>query len=139
MNLAELENEFKDKEKINLLFNACLFKREFCLFLFRSSKRNIHYDFNDSEKIIYYEKALKEINQRYEFSSFTIDGRRRVIQLLESLFPSGPIQPCHFHQVETILKYTTKRPKTERGSELKDLIMSLKSSFKEDLIQRDNA
>jgi transposase-like protein len=138
LSLAELKNDFQDKEKINLVFDACHFKREFCLFLFRSSKRNVHYDFKDSEKIIHYEQALKEISQRHEFSSFTIDGRRGVIQLLESLFPSVPIHLCHFHQVKTILKYTTKRPKTECGRELKDLIMSLKSSSKEDFTKRYN-
>lgn len=136
MSLSELKIDFKDKEKINLVFDACHFKREFCLFLFRSRKRNIHYDFKDSEKIIHYEQALKVINQRYEFSSFTIDGRRGVVQLLGSLFPFVPIQLCHFHQVKTILKYTTKRPKTECGRELKDLIMSLKSSVKEDFIKQ---
>jgi transposase-like protein len=131
LNLAELKNEFKDKKKINLVFDACHFKREFCLFLFRSSKRNVHYDFKDSEKIIYYEQALKEISQKHEFSSFTIDGRRGVIQLLESLFPSVPIQLCQFHQVKTILKYTTKRPKTECGRELKDFTEKYKDFLKE--------
>jgi hypothetical protein len=138
LDLAELKSDLEYSEGINLVFDACHFKREFCLFLVRSSQRNVYYDFKDSEKIIYYEQALKEINQRHEFSSFTIDGRRGVIQLLESLFPSVPIQLCHFHQVKTILKYTTKRPKTECGRELKDLIMSLKSSSKEDFTERYN-
>jgi hypothetical protein len=111
--LAELKDDFKNKEKINLVFDASHFKREFCLFLFRSCKRNVHYDFKDSEKIVYYEEALKGLSQKYQFLSFTIDGRRGVIQLLENLFPSVPIQLCQFHQVKTILKYTTKRPKTE--------------------------
>jgi transposase-like protein len=126
-------------EEINLVFDASHFKREFCLFLFRSKKRNIHYDFKDSEKIIHYKEALREISQQYKILSFTIDGRRGVIQLLESLFPSVPIQLCHFHQVKTILKYTTKKPKTECGRELKDLIMSLKSSSKEDFTERYNS
>lgn len=76
------------------------------------------------------------MNNRYEFSSFTIDGKRGVIQLLENLFPKVPIQLCQFHQVKTILKYTTRRPKTECGRELKDLIMSLKISLEEDFTNR---
>ncbi len=127
LNLAELKNDFNEKEKINLVLDACHFKKEFCLLLFRSGKRNIHYNFKDSEKIIYYEQALKETSQRYEFASFTIDGKRGVVQLLENLFSEVPVQLCQFHQVKTVLKYTTRKPKTECGKELKNLVMSLKS------------
>ncbi|MDX1921086.1 MAG: transposase [Candidatus Caenarcaniphilales bacterium] len=139
LDLAELKNDFTDKEKISLVFDACHFKREFCLLLFRSESRNVHYDFQDSEKIIYYEEALREINRRYEFSSFTIDGRRGVIKLLENLFPGVPVQLCQFHLVKNVLKYTTKRPKTECGKELKKLILELKTSSGEQFTAKYNS
>jgi transposase-like protein len=136
LNLAELKSELEYSEGINLVFDASHFKREFCLFLFRSKKTNIHYDFKDSEKIIYYEEALREISRKYKISSFTIDGRRGVIQLLESLFPSVPIQLCHFHLVKNVLKYTTKKPKTECGKELRKLILELKSLSEESFTKK---
>jgi transposase-like protein len=131
LNLAELKSGLERLEEVNLVFDASHFKREFCLFLFRSNKTNIHYGFKDSEKIIYYEEALREISQKYKILSFTIDGRKGVIQLLESLFPHIPIQLCQFHLVKNVLKYTTKRPKTECGQELRKLILELKSSSEE--------
>ncbi len=91
LDLAELKSDLGDKREINLVFDASHLKREFCLFLFRRVGKNIHYDFKDSEKIIHYEDCVKEISQKYRLSSFTIDGRKGVIQLLERMFPSVPI------------------------------------------------
>lgn len=116
-----------DKKEINLVFDASYFKREFCLFLFRSEGKNIHYDFKDSERITYYENCLKEISQKYGLSSFTIDGRKGVIQLLKRMFPAVLIQLCQFHLIKNILKHTTRKPKTECGKELKKLILELKT------------
>jgi hypothetical protein len=131
LNLAELKSDLGDKKEISLVFDASHFKREFCLFLFRSESKNIHYDFKDSEKIIYYEDCLKEISRKYKLSSFTIDGKRGVIQLLERMFPDAPIQLCQFHLIKNVLKYTTRKPKTECGKELRKLILELKASLEE--------
>jgi transposase-like protein len=114
-----------------LVFDASHFKREFCLFLFRRGGENIHYDFKDSEKIVYYEDCLKEISKKYKLSSFTIDGRRGVIQLLEKMFPLAPIQLCQFHLIKNVSKSTTRRPKTECGKELRKLILELKTLTEE--------
>lgn len=136
LNLAELKNDLEDKKEYSLVFDASHFKREFCLFLFRSGGENIHYDFKDSEKIVYYEDCLKEISKKYKLSSFTIDGRRGVIQLLEKMFPLVPIQLCQFHLIKNVLKYTTRKPKTECGKELRKLILKLKTSSEEDFTNK---
>jgi transposase-like protein len=47
------------------------------------------------------------------------------------MFPSVPIQLCQFHLVKNVSKYTTKRPKTECGKELRELILELKISSEE--------
>lgn len=118
------------------MFDASHFGREFAVYLFRTEKVNLHWTFRESEKIIYYEEELTELRKKYSFVSFTIDGRRGVIYLLQRLFPSVPVQLCQFHQAKTILKYTTRRPQTDCGKELKRLALSLKSSSKEDFIKR---
>ena len=138
MSLVELKDDSIDFKEINLVFDASHFKREFCLFLFRSNSTNIHYDFQSSEKIIYYELALKEIEKAYIPLSFTIDGRQGVIQLLENMFPSVPIQLCHFHLVQNISRYTTKRPKTGCGKELRELVLELKASSEEEFTKKYN-
>lgn len=45
--------------------------------------------------------------------------------MLERLYLNIPIQLCQFHQIKTVLIYTTKSPKTECGKELKSLILTL--------------
>lgn len=63
-----------------------------------------------------------------------------VIQLLERLYPNIPIQLCQFHQIKTILTYTTKKPKTECGKDLKEFILTLtdKKITENDFIDKFN-
>lgn len=126
-------------EDVNLVFDTCHLSKGLCLLLFRRKGKNLHFDIQPSEKIVYYERNLRDLSKSYNFLSFTIDGRRGVIQLLENLFPEVPIQLCQFHQVKTVLTYTTRNPKTECGKDLKRLILSLKRSSKKDFIQRFNS
>lgn len=87
-----------------------------------------------TENLTVLEECLKhiEINLNYKFQSFTIDGRKGVIQLLERLYPNIPIQLCQFHQIKTIKNYTTKNPKTNCGKELKELALSISKANEEE-------
>jgi hypothetical protein len=64
-------------------------------------------------------------SQGFKFSSFTIDGRRGIIQWLEKHYSHVPIQLCQFHQIKTIRNYTTRNPKTDCGKALYSLIKQL--------------
>ena len=68
----------------------------------------------------------------YKFKSFTIDGRRGVIKLLQARYSNTPIQLCHFHQTQIIRRYTTNQPKTNCGKELKQLMYSLTTDTREE-------
>jgi transposase-like protein len=68
---------------------------------------------------------LHLLAQGWQFSSFTIDGRRGVVQLLLSLFPSTPVQLCLFHQKASVRRYTTTHPKTPCGKEIRQLMAFL--------------
>jgi|WetSurMetagenome_2_1015567.scaffolds.fasta_scaffold258274_1 hypothetical protein len=97
-------------------------------YVFRTNNnKTIYVKDIDTEKLVYLEESLKHIesNLNYTFNSFTIDGRKGVIQLLERLYTNTPIQLCQFHQIKIILTYTTKNPKTECGRDLKRLILTL--------------
>ena len=88
----------------------------FCQFL--SKKEKIEYI---KEDLIYLSNKLG-----YTFKSFTIDGRRGVIQLLKRIFPNAPIQLCQFHQKMIIRRYATDNPKTNCGIDLKELMTTMK-------------
>jgi len=66
--------------------------------------------------------------QGWDIPGAVIDGKRGVAKVFEPL----PVQVCHFHQVKTVTKYLTRKPKTYAGQELRSLALRLtKSNEKE--------
>jgi hypothetical protein len=59
----------------------------------------------------------------YAIAGVVIDGKRGVAKVFESC--SIAVQHCHFHQIQTITQYLTKKPKTDAGRELRVLALSL--------------
>ena len=102
--------------------------------------QNIHHKFVTSETLINYQDCLFKIDQiclgRYK--SFTVDGRAGVIKILNQRYPTVPVQMCIFHQVQIVLRYTTRSPKSECGKDLKRLILTLKSATKKEFISHYN-
>jgi hypothetical protein len=122
---------------INLIFDATFFSRTDGILVFRANKKNIYWRFIRSETLQDIEESLVLlINQGYRFLSFTIDGRKGVIQRLETRFPHVPIQLCHFHQAQIVRRYTTNNPKTDCGKALKQLMTLLATSEEYDFSQR---
>ncbi len=113
-------------EPINLLFDATFFSRTDGVLVFRANQKNLHWSFVESETLRNIAAGLDVLEQAgYQFKSFTIDGRKGVIQLLNARYPEIPIQLCHFHQVQMIRRYTTNNPKTQCGKALLTLIKQL--------------
>jgi hypothetical protein len=111
---------------VALVFDATFFGRGYGLLVYRASGRNIYWQEIDSEKIAYIKQGLLHLHaEGWQFSSFTIDGRRGVVQLLESLFPGTPIQLCLYHQKAIVRRYTTTRPKTECGKAIRALMAEM--------------
>jgi hypothetical protein len=54
--------------------------------------------------------------------------------ILERRYPRIPVQMCLFHQVQIVLRYTTRNPKTESEFELKKLILTLKNTTKKEFL-----
>lgn len=50
--------------------------------------------------------------------SFTVDGKKLMIKILERRYPTIPIQMCLFHMKAIIRRYTTMKPKTKLGKAL---------------------
>ncbi len=114
------------REKINLIFDATYFGRGYGILVFRADSHNLYWKEIESEKLVYIEECLKILEDRnYEFKSFTIDGRKGVIELLKRLYPIVPIQLCLYHQKAIIRRYITSRPKTECGKDLQKLMKEM--------------
>lgn len=110
-------------EPVNLILDATFFSRTDGLLVFRANKINLFWRNIVNETIAIIEDSLSVLdNAGYRFKSFTIDGRRGVIKLLQRRYPNIPIQLCLFHQAQIIRRYTTNHPKTICGQELNQLM-----------------
>lgn len=101
--------------------------RNYGVTVFRSwdLKRNIWWQEVPSEKQIHYYYGRRILEEKgWVFKAAVIDGKRG----LATVFKDIPVQVCHFHQVKTITKYLTRRPKTKAGRELRQLALKLKYS-----------
>ena len=63
-----------------------------------------------------YQMAHRELTmQGFTFSAIVTDGR---FVDVDWLFPGIPLQMCHFHQEQIVIRYLTLNPKLEAGIEL---------------------
>jgi hypothetical protein len=60
----------------------------------------------------------------WNITSAIIDGKRGVAQVFERF--GIPVQYCQFHQVKTVTKYLTRKPKTDAARALRTLVLQLK-------------
>lgn len=73
-----------------------------------------------------YQAGLDQLRRDgWTIAAAVIDGKRGVAQVFERL--GIPVQYCQFHQVRTVTKYLTRRPKTEAAQDLRALTLSLKN------------
>ena len=98
--------------------------RHYGVVVFRSwdLKRNIWWNEVPSEKNAHYYYGKKILEERgWTFKAAVIDGRRG----LTTVFKDISVQMCHFHQLKTVTKYLTRRPRTDAGKELRSLALTL--------------
>jgi hypothetical protein len=85
-------------------------------------KKNIYVQEVHTESVEVYRQGRIALEQQgYTFTAIVLDGRPGVRQL----FVDIPVQMCHFHQKQIIVRYLTNNPKLEAGRELKILTRNL--------------
>jgi hypothetical protein len=93
-----------------------------CVFRSWDLRRNIWWNEVCSEKVAHYYYGRRILEEKgWIFTAAVVDGRRG----LANVFKDIPVQICHFHQLQTITRYLTRRPKTEAGVELRRLALTL--------------
>lgn len=86
-----------------------------------------HETFNESTSA--YQMAEAELKrQGIMFSAIVTDGRFVAVPWL---FPGIPLQMCHFHQIQIVIRYLTLNPKLPAGIELLDLVRTLSDTDEE--------
>jgi hypothetical protein len=111
--------------------------RHYGVVVFRSwnLKCNIWWNEVMSEKQAHYYYGRKILEDKgWVFTSAVVDGRRG----LATVFKDIPVQVCHFHQLKTVTKYLTRRPKTEAGKELRSLALTLTKTNEKEFTKKLN-
>lgn len=109
---------------MTVIADATFWGRGYGVLAFRSwtNRENVYWNEIETETCeAYYagRKALEE--QGYVIQAVVLDGKKGVRQL----FYDVPVQICHFHQIATIRRYLTKKPKLEASKELWDIAKTL--------------
>ena len=111
----------------NVVMDTTYFGRKLGVMVFKNSLDGaiLLKKYVRSETIKDYENGIAEITRRgISVQSIVCDGRRGVVQA----FPDIPVQICQFHQVKTVTKYLTKKPKLKASKELREISLKLVKS-----------
>lgn len=124
---ATAKNRFAAPDAVNLIMDTTYFGRSFGIMVLYDSISNqalsvdeVKYETN----ALYLEAVCKLEQKGITIQSITCDGRQGLMQM----FPNIPIQLCQFHQLKTINRYLTRRPKTAAARDLKAIVRTLKNS-----------
>lgn len=106
--------------------------RSYGVLVFRSPllKRNLWWKEAGTESLFLYREGLCHLlAEGWTFTGVVIDGKRGVAQVFEDF--GLPVQYCQFHQVKTVTKYLTRRPKSAAAKELRALALTLAETSEE--------
>jgi hypothetical protein len=93
-----------------------------------NAKENVYCREHMHETTFAYQEAKRTLEEKgFVFMAIVGDGRVAT----SWLFSDVPVQMCHFHQLQIIIKYTTLDPKLEAGKELLDLVRTLPNTDKD--------
>lgn len=107
--------------------------RGYGVLVFRSPtlKKNLWWTESLFETPFVYQQGLRSLlKSGWTITSAVIDGKRGVAQVFERL--EIPVQYCQFHQVKTVTKYLTRKPKTDAARELRAIALQLKDMPEEE-------
>jgi hypothetical protein len=96
-----------------------------CVFRSPTLKRNLWYKEVVTETAAVYAEGYASLKQQgYQLQGIVLDGKRGVARVFDDI----PVQICQFHQVKTVIKYLTRKPKTDAGRELREIALRLTKS-----------
>lgn len=110
-----------------VVIDATRFWKDLCMIMVKSSeyKRVIYAKVVHDESLQWYREAKEYLYEKWRrFLWLTSDWFRWI----QWLFPDIPFQLCQFHQVANVTKYITKYPILQANKDLRNIILSLKSS-----------
>ena len=119
---------------VNLIVDTTCFGRKWGVMVLYDaiSKRALSVLEVKNETIERYRQGVAALQERgFVIQSIICDGRSGLLQA----FPGIPVQMCRFHQIKIIVRYLSKKPKSEAARGLQALALTLTGSSKDRFIE----
>jgi len=108
-----------------------------CVFFGRTNGYVVFRSFH-LKKNLYWKKIANESARVYRLGRMKLEAQGFLLKAVvidgkhgtKRVFSDIPIQMCHFHQVQIVLRYLTKRPKLLAAQELNKLVLLLSETDK---------
>lgn len=116
------------REKVNLLIDGTYFPNKVCLVLYRDTNIRMtpFYRLTDGERLHELREDLQNIkNTGIEIESVTCDGAANILKAVREVCPEAVLQRCTVHIAREIELWLTRKPKSEAGRELLELVRLL--------------
>jgi hypothetical protein len=126
------QHDANSPQKVFLVIDAVYFKKKNGILVFRvpNIQKNVWWTEIEKERVSEYEIGLLELlMEGFTIKGITVDGKPGVLEKIESM--GILVQMCHFHQIQIVLRYITRRPRTPASKELKEIIHLLPHTDKE--------
>ena len=123
------------REKVNLLIDGTYFPNKVCLVLYRDAniRMTIFYRLTDGERFQELKEDLLNIKQMGVcIESVTCDGGANILKAVREVCPEAVIQRCTVHIAREVETWITRKPQSEAGKELLELVrLLLKIDYQE--------
>ncbi len=107
-----------------LIVDGTYFNEGLCLILYYDSelKYALLYRFSTNEFYTEIKENLENLKQLgIDVSAVTSDGKRAIINAVKKVYPNAVVQRCMVHVQRDVLKWLTRKPKSEAAKELRYL------------------
>lgn len=124
---ADRRTGFAVPKAANVMMDTTYFGRSFGIMVLYDtiSRKALSVTEVKNETNALYCRAVDELREKGILIQIIIcDGKAGLLQSFDGL----PVQLCQFHQVKTVNRYLTNRPKTAAGKALREIALTLKDS-----------
>jgi len=132
--------ELRQKREVYLKIDAVYFGRDNCSLVYKAGKKVIYWSYGKRENYLDYCRDFREIERLgYIILGATSDKHRSIIAAVKRVFSGIPHQYCLVHLQRSCQTLLTKRPETEAGKQLLELVECLNqitNQYKRDILLR---
>lgn len=117
MDLAPIRHFYLHPQPVVGIADVTFWGRGYGVLVFRSwdLKQNLYWTEVQTERIADYAEGRTILEGLgYTFDAIVLDGKPGI----RGVFQDIPVQICHFHQIATLKRYLTTKPKLEASKEL---------------------